>query len=80
MPAFSRGMLEATGGRFWVISPGDDSDEDAPSTPAGHATPSPTEFCRTPSEESYTLLPSALSAIVRREQKRQRQREAAMLL
>jgi hypothetical protein len=76
--------LGATGGRFWSLSSGEDSedgdegrDEDLPVEISLEAL---SAYCKTPNAESCTLPSSTSSAVRRREQKRLRQRAAAMQL
>jgi hypothetical protein len=84
MSVFCGGPLGATGGRFWSLSSGEDSedgdegrDEDLPVEISLEAL---SAYCKTPNAESCTLPSSTSSAVRRREQKRLRQRAAAMQL
>ncbi|XP_047049126.1 uncharacterized protein LOC124654134 [Lolium rigidum] len=77
MSGNSSGPLEATR-RFWAISPEEDSDD---KSPAAGATSSLALYYSTPVEDDgRDLASTSLSAVDRREQKRQRQRAAALEL
>jgi hypothetical protein len=78
MSGNSGGPLEATRGRFWAISPEEDSDDESP---AAGTTSSLALYYSTPVEDDgRDLASTTLSAVDRREQKRQRQCAAALAL
>jgi hypothetical protein len=87
--------LGATGGRFWSLSSGEDSDDDNDSDdgseegtdderdedlPVEISLEALSAYCKTPDAESCTLPSSMSSAVHRRQEKRLRQRAAAMQL
>jgi hypothetical protein len=85
MSDFSGGPLGATRGRFWSLAHGEESDNNSDD---GSAEEFPEEisidalaaYCKTPEAEDCILSPSSLSAVHRREQKKMRQRAAAVQL